>query len=438
MALIPYAQELGAVYTITGPDGSIAVLNDPTSPYYVGVIEDITGLDSAEVNESFGMKVEDDGGINNNFYFGRRPFTFQGKISPITSATDRATKIQMLMSATNAMRGDATLSWTPLATGAAPVSLKFRRQRPSRTSGSWVKDFFFAGVAEDPNIYSTKLRQVLRVAPTGLTNTYVRSTWVSGVDANAGYIGAGLSFPAAGVYTVSQWVRTDSTWNGGTPSISYSVISGPGVTVKAVTSFNLGTKTTFQRIVYTITTTAACTGYILTNAGAVPSGAGHYLEYSAPEIDSDNNQVVNFTLNNSVALSAGATWTLTYISGAQAYDSIQAGNGRAPPVIRLFGPLTGVSINAAYPGGANSLSIKLAGLTLAAGHYIDVDVGARTVIDDTGANFYSKVDFANTNWGGILGLPTSAGAGQVVYSVSGVTGSGGGTGFLLSFNDAWI
>jgi len=148
--------EWGAKYTLTGPDGTIVVFNDSADPNFVGVLSpESSGLDSPDVREDAQDRTEDDGGIHGNFYYGRRPVVLQGTIIASTE-TVRAERIEKLMRATNAMRGNATLKWKP--TGAVEeVELQLRRQQPLRITKGFVKDFQAAMVSADPRIYGTTI-----------------------------------------------------------------------------------------------------------------------------------------------------------------------------------------------------------------------------------------------------------------------------------------
>lgn len=154
--------EDSVIYTLTAPDGSIAVFNDETSPDYVGFAR-WTGLDSPEVRESAYDLVQADGGVHNDFYLGRRPIV--GSIEVLgSSTTDRNTKLTRLIAASNAFRGDAELKWTP--TGGVEQFVFVRRQQPLRIEGNTLKSCSLPLVAADPRIYGTTL-QSSNVEPAG-------------------------------------------------------------------------------------------------------------------------------------------------------------------------------------------------------------------------------------------------------------------------------
>ncbi len=113
MAYLPYAVTYGDRYELVGPDGTRAVFNDTGDPNYVGMLSEVTGLDSAEVRESADDLVEADGGVHGYFYFGRRPITMTARIFGHASLLERQARIDLARRATLAMRSDASLLWKP-------------------------------------------------------------------------------------------------------------------------------------------------------------------------------------------------------------------------------------------------------------------------------------------------------------------------------------
>src|SRR4051812_28353884 len=104
MAQLPLGVQYGVKYTLTGPDGTVAVFNDPADANYVGMLDpaNCSGFDSADVRENADELVQMDGGIHGDFYFGRRPVTLAGKIFNVATTTERNQKITALQRATNA------------------------------------------------------------------------------------------------------------------------------------------------------------------------------------------------------------------------------------------------------------------------------------------------------------------------------------------------
>jgi hypothetical protein len=152
--MTPLGVEYGVKYTLTGPDGTVAVFNDSSDPNFVGSLSpESSGLDSPEVREDAQDATEADGGVHGNFFYGRRPVILQGTIGPASSAADRNAKVSKLLRASNAMRGDAVLKWKP-AGAAVEVSLPLRRQQAVRLTKGYVKDFFLPLVSATAEIYS--------------------------------------------------------------------------------------------------------------------------------------------------------------------------------------------------------------------------------------------------------------------------------------------
>lgn len=173
---LPAGPQYSAVYVLQGPDGTRAVLNDPTDADYIGVVTEITGLDSPDVRENADDLVQMDGGIHGDFFYGRRPIVLSGMILNPASADDRNRKMTKLMQASNAMRGDATLTWTLANNNQQFVSV--RRQQPLRITDNWQKTFQCSLVAADPRIYSTTLNQITTAAsavPTNIGRIYDKS-----------------------------------------------------------------------------------------------------------------------------------------------------------------------------------------------------------------------------------------------------------------------
>jgi virginiamycin B lyase len=188
---MPLGVEYGTRYELIGPSGDVAVFNDSTSGNFVGMLSpESSGLDSPEVRESAQDATEADGGVHGDFYYGRRPVVLQGTILA-TSATDRNTKVERLLRASDAMRGDATLKWKPVG-ATEEVELKLRRQQPVRITKGFVKDFFVPLVAADAYIKGvTTNKSTLTIVnepafittPTSISGIAVNSThifWTNG------------------------------------------------------------------------------------------------------------------------------------------------------------------------------------------------------------------------------------------------------------------
>jgi len=124
------AIQTGTTYVLTGPDGTRAVLNDPSDLDFVGYLDGdggIKGLESPEVRESADVLVEADGGVHGNFYYGRRPIVLTGWIDPDPDQATSNLRQERLFRASNAMRKDAVLTWTE--DGSVARRLVLRRQQ---------------------------------------------------------------------------------------------------------------------------------------------------------------------------------------------------------------------------------------------------------------------------------------------------------------------
>lgn len=160
--------QFGVPFTLIGPSGARAVFNDDTDPDYVGLLSNVSGLDSAEVRENFSDRVEGDGAEHGNFWYGRRPVILEGMIRH-TSAADRNAKEQKLLVASDAMRGDAVLAWTPDETTPIARRVVLRRQQPVRVTGAWNKSFQVPMISANSLIESNQARAHALVSA-GVTN----------------------------------------------------------------------------------------------------------------------------------------------------------------------------------------------------------------------------------------------------------------------------
>ena len=158
MAYYPFAPQIGCKYVLTNGVAR-AVLNDQTDPDYVGVVKEMTGLDSPEVRESAEDLVQADGGAHGLFWYGRRPITATIQVANVTGPADRDAKIDKLIRATNAMRSDAILWWqNNPTTSTLPMQTWVRRQQPLRMTGAWVKEVQIALVSQYAPLFGATSR----------------------------------------------------------------------------------------------------------------------------------------------------------------------------------------------------------------------------------------------------------------------------------------
>lgn len=157
----PSGAEFNAIYTLVAPDGSTAVFNNDADANFVGFLDpsESSGLDSPEVREDLSARVEDDGAIQGNNYYGQRTVVLTGLLrgSTPTQRNERFAKLQM---AANALRGDAELKFTPA--GGVESYLKVRKNGALRSTGGFAKKFQLPLVAADPRIYSSALHTLTK------------------------------------------------------------------------------------------------------------------------------------------------------------------------------------------------------------------------------------------------------------------------------------
>jgi hypothetical protein len=141
----------GAPYHFQGPDGTYAVLNDPTDPNFVGYLtEPPAGIDGPPIRENAASRVDASGGVHGPFLFDRRPVSLTGIIMPSgVQATDEARQ-NKLLTATKAMDRDGLLFWTESVRG--NVVLGVRTQQPTKIAGTRPKTFTVSMVSADHRI----------------------------------------------------------------------------------------------------------------------------------------------------------------------------------------------------------------------------------------------------------------------------------------------
>lgn len=241
MAYYPYAVETGAIYKLTNPNGAVAVFNDSLDASYVGMLTEVTGLDSPEVRESADELIEADGGTHGNFYFGRRPVVMNGRVFGHASVLERSTRLDRARRATMALRNDTTLSWYPSKYQANFVT----NPRAVNDTNSWVT------TGPSGLVTGGTLTRVTGVTPaTGTTTFQLAKT----TTANQG-AGFPISVVAGKTYYVSVSARRTS--GTGTPNI---YVSGGGVDN---TIQNLNTSATFATTAVSFAATVTGTAYLI-------------------------------------------------------------------------------------------------------------------------------------------------------------------------------
>lgn len=197
-------------YTITGPDGTVAVLGPTRSlTNWVGYLtgDGVTGLDSPEVREAGDVLPEGDGGVHANFFYGRRPFSFEGMFPSDVNGTTLNGFLDKLNRATNALRADGNVKWTE--TGSVEKILFFRRQQPVRFTQRRPRTLQVQLVSANHRIQSSALHSS---GPSTLLTV-----------SNAGNIGATPSFSIA---SPGATVTISNTTTG--ESLTFTGLSGGG------------------------------------------------------------------------------------------------------------------------------------------------------------------------------------------------------------------
>lgn len=401
---LPAGPEYAAKYTLTGPDGTVAVFNDSTSPNFVGSLSpESSGLDSADVRESAVDAVEEDGGVHGNFYYGRRPVVLQGTIIA-TSAEDRNKKAAKLQAASNAMRGDATLKWTPA--GGEELELKLRRQQPVRITKGFVKEFQIPMVSATATINAISATKSLTfavatkspasvVSATGIGTTawtnpenakvfdgiYATNT-IAASGGISNYLKAtkfGFAIPgAAEIRDIEvECVRRDGleTIKDNTVQlVKNNVIGGSSIPITTKWG-NAGSLGLYKA--------AALWGLVMAPADINAENFGAALSAKNESGGPVTGSVDSFVINVIYTTTTGV-------------EVVNNGNATARPIIKITGPVTNPTITNSTTGEVLTISA-----TIAAGHYITVDFNNRTVIKDGTTSEYSIIVFASSVWWGL-------------------------------------
>jgi hypothetical protein len=219
--------QLSTPYRLTGPDGTIAIFNDPAlPPELVGWLTNIAGLDSPPVRFSAESIPEGDGADVDPAYYDGRPVTLTGMIKAGLAATARNALIDRLLRACDANEADATLRWTEDGTPERALWLR-QQAEPKITgeAGTPRKDFQVALYSEHPMIRSWALQQAsdaaapLDIAAGGIVNLGNRPAYpvvrLYGATAAAPRIrnettGLDLQFKAGYQVAAGKWVEIDT------------------------------------------------------------------------------------------------------------------------------------------------------------------------------------------------------------------------------------
>lgn len=480
MAYVPYAVTFGDRYEIVGPDGTRAVFNDDTDPNYVGMLTEVTGLDSPEVRESAQDIVEGDGGVHGNFYFARRPITMTTRVFGHSSLVERATRIDRARRATIALRADATLKWKPVV---RRENFIINPQFGSSAIGiaPWVNGGSSAGFAAGPTLSYSATGGVgngpaMRVQATQPADTTTRALQAQATGTGiAGYPvvpGRSYTFSATVIHTDSpasgsaarvNWYKEDGTASSITAnSIGSAVGAGAGGTfspaVTAVapadaafaTPMTRSTTSTSGDVIDTLwdnlifTETAMGTTYFSgADAGfywqGTPhqSASGDFIELFVPVRRQQPFRETGQWIKE-VQMSLVSEFAVIQSLAQSATTSIASGTGatvenKGSYVVYPIIEITAVSTNPTVTDGhGNTFTTGPSGntLTLASGETVQFDMlnhtGAFIAGARNGQSANRYINFGTTSWPYLRGGTTET-----------FTLSGGGT-MVVRWRHAWV
>lgn len=395
-ALLGPTNESGIIYYLYGGGGSTdrVVFNDPTDPDYVGPLtgdDGITGLDFAEIIESFAQKTEDDGATHGNFFLGRRPITMTGAIVP-TSSLDRATRLHKLKSVLSSiLRNDGTLYFTP--TGGEQVYVNVRAQQPPRFRGKWTKEFFVSLVAADPRFYSFKRKTAYFENGSSASPTFRRFTWASGTGTS---LATRNVYLPAGTWTMRTWVKRSTA--AGTLAAAITPNSALSSTPASLTTG----WTELTQVVTTTNPEGSATAVALNLSAALT--AGQWVEIGPTVFESAAGLAPSDAATFATNWAAGAGYTASNVTASPPTGIENQGNTVSPPRARLVGPATNVLTTYGRTTGSAYLpaAFQLIGATYSGSDYVVVDVNNKTAIKNAVTNDYGSVLASNNVvYGGI-------------------------------------
>lgn len=93
---------------------------------------------------------------------------------------------------------------------------------------------------------------------------------------------------------------------------------------------------------------------------------------------------------------SGSGWSYTPAGAGSTVTVTSSGTIPTPPILRAYGAFTEPVITNLTTGGV----IELDAVSVSAGSYLEIDVGARTVLlnGDPSLSYYNKINFATTSW----------------------------------------
>lgn len=173
-------------------------------------------------------------------------------------------------------------------------------------------------------------------------------------------------------------------------------------------------------------------------ASVVTSQGGIYVEMSLAwncPTGVIESSLLSSSAGTADTLRLGKTFPLTFPfsitpGGDTGGGSVLTNSGNVPvlPVLRVNGPCKDLEIN----NYTTKKKMKLLGITVASGHYLDIDTAARTVYMDSTptSSFYGKIDWSVSQW-----LDLVPGENRVALSA---TGQNSNTNLEVRFRSAWL
>jgi hypothetical protein len=446
MPYYPFATESGAFYRLTNPNGAVATFNDQLDPNYVGMLNEVTGLDSPEVRESADELVESDGGTHGNFYFGRRPVVLSGRVFGHGTVLERNIRLDRARRASMALRSDSTLSWFP----SKSITNLISNPRAANNTAGWVTTTLTGQTT------GSTITRVTGVTPlSGTTALDIATT----TTANQG-----AAFPinvvAGKTYFVGVYARRTS--GTGVPEIYISSvgISGPLVSLNNSTSFLLSvasfTPTTSGQayIVFRDPSTSATTFQIsdvvvsTKNIGYFDGDSNGFYWQGDPHASTSGDYIEMFTtVRRQQPFRESGAWNkdfqialvseyapvfstgLKIASGAggSAVSVENRGSWPSSPLLRIAGIS---STNPTISNTTTGLAVTtMNGIQVVSGEVLEIDTLNHTAYFTAGtrngqsANRY--IDYGNSTW------PT------IPTGVNSFTLSGSGT-LTVAYRDTWI
>lgn len=444
MAYYPLATEFEAPYRLVGPDGAVAVFNDPTDPNYVGMLTEVTGLDSADVRESAADLVEADGGAHGAFYLGRRPITLTGRVFGHATVLERATRMDRARRACLALRGDAMLSWK---TASALENLVANPRGQNDTTG-WLNTG--GGV----NTGGTITRVTGQTPPVGTTAIQVATSGSGNI--NQGTIIA-VTVTAGKAYAVSIAARrtagtgTGEVFVAGTNSITLTSTVNSATWTTYTTTFTAASNGTVYIGIKQGSSNTAASTFQLSDAMIAPGSDTTYRDGDTSgwfwQGTTGNSASGNFierftTVRRAQPFRESGGWNkdfmvslvseFAYIFGttlktaASGVAAENRGNMPAYPVLVMSAPSVPV-IDPTFTDGTRVF--RTTGLTIAVGETVEFDMTTHTGVFTAGArngqsaNRY--INFSTTAWPYLTGNGTSQ-----TFTISAGTGS-------IRYRDTW-